>query len=527
MAAGDSVFTRLRKLKPRQGLTDSARLMREVVRARLLASTPGDTALPAAFHLDARHSIEQLESVDMVRRLRRANLVGILMWPPFVVLDLIVSHRQPDVLPWLIALRAAAWAICVTMFIALSRVHSPTSWVIPVARVPAFAAGCVLITLKCVLIGGVENRYANGIILTMIVRAAFVAEPWRASLLPYALMWLAFPATILIAAPFSAMLTAQLHDPKALGIFVTQNVISLGAALTGIASCHGMWRLRREAYEARNLGRYRLKERIGRGGMGEIWVADHMGLRQEVALKVLTARGIADREAVARFEREVLAISRLSHPNTVRILDHGVTPDGIWFYAMELLHGLDLAALLQREGPLPPARATDFMIQTCAALAEAHRSGVVHRDLKPGNIFVATVAGQADVIKLLDFGLAKLTLEPDAAPLTKDSSVLGTPIYMAPETLGSGRHVDTRSDVYGLGCVLYEMLAGRPPFEDTSWPNLLRQIAEEVPESPSHKLGAPLPAELEAIALRCLEKKPDDRFRDAAELGAALAALHS
>ncbi|HMI94523.1 MAG TPA: serine/threonine-protein kinase, partial [Polyangiales bacterium] len=244
----------------------------------------------------------------------------------------------------------------------------------------------------------------------------------------------AFPATMLIAAPWNPMVAAQLHDPEALTIFVTQNVISLGATLTGIISSHRMWRLRRETYEARNLGRY----------------------------------------------RELLAISRLSHPHTVRILDHGVTPEGIWFYAMELLRGEDLAALLKRDGPLPPVRAIDLMSQVCAALAEAHHHGVVHRDLKPGNLFVATVAGQAAFIKVLDFGLAKLTLEPEpeGTQLTHDGSLLGTPSYMAPETLADGKQVDPRSDVYALGCVLYEMLAGRPPFEDASLPGLLRQHAE-------------------------------------------------
>ena len=525
MATDESVFTRLRKLKRPDGLSDSSRLLREVVRARVLGGTPSDTAVPAAFHLDDRRSIEQLESADMVRRLRQANGVGVFMWPPFALLDLLVGHGHPEVLPWLFGLRAATWSICLTMFLALSRVRAPAPWLIWVARVPTFAAECTLTALKCVAVGGVENRYATGIILVMIVRAAFVAEPWRAGVLPYALMWLTFPGTILLAAPFNTLIAAQLHEPQALAIFATQNVISLGAGLTGIVCSHGMWRLRREAYEARRLGRYRLKERIGRGGMGEIWIAHHIGLRQDVALKVLTARGANEPEAVVRFEREVQAISRLSHPNTIRILDYGVTPEGIWFYAMELLQGLDLAALLQRDGPLPPARALHLMTQVCAALAEAHRHGVVHRDLKPGNIFVATVAGQADFIKLLDFGLAKLTLEPDDAALTQDGSVLGTPSYMAPETLGSGRQVYASSDVYGLGCVLYEMLCARPPFEDASWANLLRKVAEEVPEPPSRKLGAPLPVELEAIALRCLEKDPEDRFRDAAELGAALGAV--
>jgi serine/threonine-protein kinase len=240
-----------------------------------------------------------------------------------------------------------------------------------------------------------------------------------------------------------------------------------------------------------------------------------------VALKVLACCDNSDRDAIVRFEREVQAIAGLSHPNTVRILDFGSTPDGIWFYAMELLQGCDLAELLRRGGAFDAPLAVDLMKQACEALAEAHRNGVIHRDIKPSNLFVTTVAGQPDVIKVLDFGLAKFTFDQESTRLTLDGSMLGTPCYMAPEAVGSAK-VDARADVYALGCVLYELLAGRPPFEDATISGILRQHNEARPLAPSHKRGSPLPAELERLVMRCLEKRPEDRFRDAGQLAAAL-----
>ena len=522
MSSRDLPARRARRRRP-DALSNTGRLLRERVRKRLIDAVGRPSDAGAAFHLDYRQAVEQLEHSDMLRRLRTAHGVGILLWPPFALLDLLIVDGDPGLLRWLFGLRVIGCAMVLAVFLALRR-SAVSPVVVMLARVGTFVGACIVLALMCVRFEGLESRYTTGIIMVIMIRSAFVAEPWRAALLPYALMWLALPATMIAAAPFEPRLSAQWHDTHALTVFGMENFFCLSIALTGVACSNALWRLRREAYEARHLGRYRLKQRIGRGGMGEVWVAYHVGLRQDVALKVLSSHAGNEHEAVARFEREVLTIARLSHPNTVRILDHGVTPEGIWFYAMELLQGSDLAALLRREGPLPPTRATHLMTQVCAALAEAHRQGVVHRDLKPGNIFVATVAGQEDFVKLLDFGLAKLTLEPDDA-LTRDGSVLGTPQYMAPETLAEGALVDARSDVYALGCVLYEMLTGSPPFADSNWRKLLRQVAEQQPEPPSRRSRAPLPPELEVVVMRCLEKSPEWRFDSAAELGAALSTL--
>jgi len=516
----DSLSTRLGRLLRRAPRGNSGRLLREIVGARVLEGAR--EGAPSAVHLDYRVAVEQREDADMVGRLRIAALVGLFLWPPFALLDVLVARGNARLLSSLVVLRLAGCALSAASYLSLRKADAGSPFV-ALSRIPGFVAACVLIALMCLRLDGIAGSYAPGIMLVIMIRAAFVAEPWRRGLVPYLLMWLALPGTMLSAAVFDPRVAAQLGDPGPLVTFALHNFFCLSAALTGTVCSDAMWRLRREAYEARYLGRYRLKERIGRGGMGEVWIAHHLGLKQDIALKVMSSRGSNEHEAIARFEREALAISRLSHPNTVRILDHGVTPEGIWFYAMELLHGCDLAAALERDGPLPPRRAVDLMTQVCGALAEAHRKGVIHRDLKPSNIFVATVAGARDFVKVLDFGLAKLTSEPESAQLTRDGAVLGTPRYMAPETLHDGA-VSTRSDVYSLGCVLYEMLAGRPAFDDGSLHGILDQHREQRLQPPSSKRGAPLPPVLEALVLRCLEKNPEARFHDAGELGAALAA---
>jgi serine/threonine-protein kinase len=496
--------------------------MREVVRERLLGMTSAEQP-SAAVHLDHLHAVTQREDEDTAQRLRTAALVGLCLWPPFLLLDHLVARGDPEMLSSLLFLRLAGCALSLASFLSLRKARGG-SLAVEVSRVSGFVAACVLIALQSVQVDGIAGAYAPGIMLAIMLRASFVAEPWRRGLVAYVLMWLAFPATVLAVSAFDARVAVQLRDAGALAGFALPNFFCLTAAMTGMICSNALWRLRREAYEARHLGRYRLKQRIGRGGMGEVWVAYHLGLRLDIALKILSSGLSNERDAVARFEREVLAISRLSHPNTVRILDHGVTTEGIWYYAMELLQGSDLRGVIERDGPLPAERAVALMTQVCGSLAEAHAKGVIHRDLKPSNIFVVTASGEPDFIKVFDFGLAKLTQDSESAQLTRDGAVLGTPRYMAPETLQHGA-VSARSDVYSLGCVLYEMLAGCPPFEDDSLRGLLEQHRAQAPRPPSGKRGQALPEALEAIVLRCLAKDPDDRFRDASELGAALARL--
>ena len=271
------------------------------------------------------------------------------------------------------------------------------------------------------------------------------------------------------------------------------------------------------------VGRYKLERVIGSGAMGEVWLARHRALKQAVAVKVLKP-GNSARTTVARFEREVRAMTLLRHPNTVRVLDYGRTADGLWYYVMELLEGETLSALIKREGPLPPARAVAMVEQAARALGEAHAAGVVHRDLKPENLFVTRLGGESDFIKVLDFGVAKvLAAETENPDLTSDNALLGTPAFMSPEQV-SGDVTDARSDVYALGAVLFYVLTGKKVFSAATISALLVKHMHEQPAAPSALAPAVGPG-LDALVLRCLAKNPDERFADGTKLAEALRAV--
>ena len=260
------------------------------------------------------------------------------------------------------------------------------------------------------------------------------------------------------------------------------------------------------------------------GGMGEVWTAYHGALKRDVAVKLLppgeSSRGDM---LLKRFEREVAAMSELSHPNTVRVFDYGVTADGIWYYAMELLDGCTLTKLVQREGPLSPARAIHLANQMSRALAEAHERGIFHRDIKPDNVFVSQVGSEGDIIKVLDFGIAKLAGGEQDGGITQTGAVFGTPSYISPEAVLSEKTAAC-SDVYGLGAVLYYMLTGSAPFvESNPMATMMAHVNKPV-QPPSERLGRPLPEDLEAVVMRCLNKAPRDRFSNARVLSNALLA---
>jgi serine/threonine-protein kinase len=282
--------------------------------------------------------------------------------------------------------------------------------------------------------------------------------------------------------------------------------------------------LRQEAADARKLGQYVLRERLGGGGMGEVYLAEHVLLRRPCAVKLIRPERAGDPTQLLRFEREVRLTATLTHPNTIQVFDYGHTEDKVFYYVMEYLEGLALDELVERHGPLPPARAIYFLRQVCAALQEAHDIGLIHRDVKPGNVRVCERGGEHDVIKLLDFGLV---LPPagdiDAEKLTQDGAIAGTPQYMSPEQAAGEQSLDGRSDIYSVGALAYYLLTGAPPFVN---PSPLRVLAAHLYEAPPPLTARrhDVSADLEAVVLRCLAKNPADRFPDARSLAQALAA---
>jgi serine/threonine-protein kinase len=320
--------------------------------------------------------------------------------------------------------------------------------------------------------------------------------------------------------PDVAPVVAQLGAAERWGSNIVY--LAIGAALAMYSSflVNG---LRVELHEARKFGQYRLIRKLGEGGMGVVFLAEHALLKRPCALKQILGSANSDPLARARFEREVQSAARLAHPNTIEIFDYGHTVDGTFFYVMEYLHGLSLADLLRECGPLPPGRVIYLFRQVCAGLAEAHALGMVHRDLKPANIFVAVRGGQWDVAKLLDFGLVKLTGDPGAAALTSDMVVSGTPLFMAPEQATGEGTLDARADLYALGAVMYCALTGRPPFEGNS-PFAVMMAHARDPVTPPRALRPDVPADLQHVVLRCLAKRPEDRYQSSRALGEALAA---
>jgi serine/threonine-protein kinase len=281
--------------------------------------------------------------------------------------------------------------------------------------------------------------------------------------------------------------------------------------------------LRREAFEARQLAQYRLIEPLGSGAMGEVYLAEHRMLKRPCAVKLIRPEQAGDPHVLARFEREVRMTARLSHWNSVEVFDYGHTDDGTFFYVMEYLPGLNLEELLERHGPVPAARVVNLLQQACRGLQEAHSIGLIHRDLKPANLFVAHRGGQYDVVKLLDFGLVKPVAEMLSSGLTQEGAISGTPLFMSPEQARGASSLDARSDIYSLGAVGYTLLCGQPPFARSNPLDVL--IAHARDEAvPLSTLRADVPADVERTILRCLAKRPEDRFADAASLEQALAA---
>jgi hypothetical protein len=272
---------------------------------------------------------------------------------------------------------------------------------------------------------------------------------------------------------------------------------------------------------ARKLGQYSLETKLGSGGMGTVYKARHAMLRRPTAVKLLDLERMND-AAIARFEREVQLTSSLTHPNTVSVFDYGRTPEGICYYAMEYLEGLNLDDLVKRHGPIGEARLAYILRQVCGSLAEAHAAGMVHRDIKPANLFLTQRGGQYDFVKVLDFGLVKEIDGSGQAGLTNPDTVAGTPLYMAPEALTKSSEVDARTDVYALGAVAYYLLTGQPVFTGSTVTEICMKHVREEPEPPSRRLGRPLTPELEALILRCLAKAPADRPKDASDLWNAL-----
>ena len=283
-----------------------------------------------------------------------------------------------------------------------------------------------------------------------------------------------------------------------------------------VVSFYSIQNLRQQIGEESRLGQYVLERQIGEGGMGKVFKARHAFLKRPTAIKLLKP-DLVDPASTERFEREANLASQLTHPNTVDIYDYGVTPEGVLYYVMEFVDGPALSELVQRFGPLPPARAVYFLSQVCQSLREAHGQGLIHRDLKPQNIMVCQRGGQADVIKVLDFGLVKRVHPSESQSITATAILAGTPRYIAPECWQDPNRASPRSDIYAVGAVGFFLLTGRDVFEGTNFAEIMVRALQEEPRHPA-EMSPEIPVELDQLIVNCLAKNPTERPQDVGEM---------
>ena len=428
-------------------------------------------------------------------------------------------------IPLLISLKfAALWAVCGHRRIALphslllvidagmafglgagfslasSSVPMPAPWLIAVVAFTQVAF------MRTVFIPSTAARTAwiSAVACAPVITAAYLHAQWH-------------PAPPLDPA---LHLNPALHLSPALATGFATVFCAMSIVVAATAS-HLIYGLRQKAREAAQLGQYTLLEKIGEGGMGAVYKARHALLRRPTAIKLLLPGHTGERD-LARFEQEVQLTSQLTHQNTIAIYDYGHTPDGVFYYAMEYLEGVTLEDLVEAEGHQPPGRVIHVLAQVCGALAEAHAIGLIHRDVKPANILLCERGGVCDVVKVVDFGLVKDMRGGGGPGLSVADTLTGTPFYLSPEAIRSPEGIDARADLYAVGAVGYFLLTGKVVFEGTSIIDVCSQHLHAAPVPPSERLGDPLPDDLSAVILRCLQKDRAARPMDALALRDAL-----
>jgi hypothetical protein len=457
---------------------------------------------------------------------RRANWIGLWVWPSFALLDAYMCFvAYPSApFPLFVLGRVVVETVLVGVYLASRKPAFPVDLLARLQNL-SFLLAAACIALMAIPLGALRSPYMHGVSIVLLVRAVVMPDPWRRALPLFTAIVLSFPAVMLAQVLVSAPARAAALESGTLVDFGANFIFVIGSAVVGLASGHIAWAARQQLFRARRLGRYRLQAPIGRGGMGEVWLAWDLPLRRNVALKLLRPGGIPDPSSLRRFERE--AASQMRIPHSVQVYDFGVSDDGIHYIAMEYLSGTDLETLVTQHGALPPGRAIHFVRQACHSLEEAHAAGIIHRDVKPSNLFVTRVADDPDFLKLLDFGLARLRPSVGGdVRLTKAGVLFGTPAFLAPE-MWDGAEADERSDIYAVGVTLYFLLTARVPFEgNVPTAVMLAQLAHDV-IPPSARLGEPLPAGLDALVLRAMAKRPADRYQSALDLRRALDGIPS
>jgi tRNA A-37 threonylcarbamoyl transferase component Bud32 len=457
----------------------------------------------------------------------RAMRAGLWIWPSFAGLDAYMCFvAYPDAPFTLFVIYRVALAIVMAAIyrtglrgeVDLDRLflwHSLT-----------YRAAALIISLMAIHLGGIRSPYMHGISIVALVWAALEPMPWRRAMPTFVGIGLSFPLVMGAGAAVSPAARAAWLTSDALIVFVSNYVFVVASCVLSVMLSDSVWRAQQRA---RTFGSYQLESLLGQGGMGEVWRARHRLLARRAAIKLVRQDAFKGRDdlrlaAMARFEREAQATASLRSPHTVELYDFGVSDTGTFYYVMELLEGLDAAALVERFGPLPAERVIHLVSQICDSLGEAHEVGLVHRDIKPSNLFICRHGRTVDFVKVLDFGLVKPRAD-DESQVTTQLALKGTPAFMAPEQAQGDRVIDARSDIYALGCVAYWLLTGQRVFKGDNAMQMLVQHVYSAPTPPSAHAPHVVPPALDAIVMSCLEKDPDRRPQSADAIAEALAAI--
>ncbi len=497
-------------------------------------STPPDSSSSAAFE-----QLDQRSRHDAERSLSHAAFIYAGAYftaftTDWLLRTLRTEFRWPT--PYSLAIAALAIAGSIAVGIVARRGAHPAVRFSLVAEAYAVLASIGIAASiegwRELIESGISLAGVSWIGVWVVAFPNFVTLPPRSVARIGVLSTLTFPVSYLLSLPGEGLPVIDGRPAPFAAVRCLLELMIPSLVCTGIATAVALrvYRLQRDVSKARLLGNYQLADLIGRGGMGEVWKAKHRLLARPAAIKLIRGSALSDGQLgnttlLRRFEREAQATAALTSPHTVALFDFGTTADGTFYYVMELLEGMDLRTMVERTGPVPEARAVRFLRHACASLGDAHASGLIHRDVKPANLFACRRGLEHDFIKVLDFGLVKGAADASGVQLTAEGITSGTPAFMAPEVALGGAHVSPRADLYALGCVAYWLLTGQLVFDGPTGVAILIQHAKENPIPPSRRTEMPIDSELEALVLRLLANSPEERPATAAELDRELASI--
>jgi len=490
--------------------------MNRLLPARLQAALGGDGSTRLELPVDVLR--------ESRRRIRFVATLGALTYALFLAVQLTRLENATELELSIDRTHNLLGILICSALLALAALPALSDRVVLGAALAMEFLLCVLISTHVPWAGFVRTGHIGSltwVVPVMILFALLVPLPTRTTLLASSLCALTMPLGLFA---LSALGRISIAPADYLNTALTAGI---GVAIATLAS-RTVYGAGRQIAAARRVGSYELIEPIGEGGMGQVWNARHLMLARPAAVKLILPdrlRGPSEEQASAieRFTREAQVTASLRSPHTVELFDFGVGADGTLYYAMELLDGMNAEHFVYRFGPIEPRRAVHWLRQACHSLGEAHARGLVHRDIKPGNLYLCRYGRDVDFLKVLDFGLTRPVVDAPDARLTKSGVLLGTPSYMSPEQV-FGLPSDPRTDLYALGCVGYWLLAGKKPFESDSAGEMLKQHAVSAPPPLSSRSPGAVPPRLEAVIMRCLAKAPEERPRDADQLSAELAA---